>query len=327
MQGERWLRAYACLLLAVGALSAARFSDAGEMLQPAFDFGLACVGQAKPGTAYEYSMTIGAGLPNPSGQPQPPGPPIPIRVVVTAVKTAEDGAALVARVDKLKTKDDYARNGIYWLRLAQSKGKGKAIATMEDAFAAGIGGSSHGVPAILAGYPDFVTMPEGQSAVVHNWRAAPVSRWTQSLDAKTREVTVKVDYFGHAKEPDVESGAKMLYWVKDKEELVETVPMGQEAAPLLQPGVDEPRDDKGMPRHFNVVPVEVTQSEEQVWQPGALFPEKITRTTRNGWMVFQAKLVKVGQAPTEPVAPAEFPGGPQVPKPQTTPTDGTKQAH
>lgn len=328
MGTKQWTTSLGGVLLVAGVLYGAQLINADEATQSTPSFGIACIGQAAPGTAYEYSVITVRD--SHTGLPQSLEGPIPIRVVVTSVKAVKDGAELWARVDRLKTDKDQQRDALYGLKLLQSKGRGQfQEITARD--------GAYDVPDLFLGYPDFVTMPEGQSAVVRNWRGAPVARWTQSVDAKTGKLTVKVDYYEHAREPDVKNGAKILYWVRDREELVETVPMGQEAAPLLQSGVPEPKDAKGWPRYFNVVPMEVGKSDVQIWQPGALFPEKITRMSPLTDVerrlfpgnIFVADLVKVGLAPVEPLWPPQpgprpptsvpeplQPDPPQPPRPQ-----------
>jgi hypothetical protein len=235
-----------------------------------------------------------------------------IRVLVTDVVRADSATRVKARVDKLDADGRVLYAGVYFLLLASEDQKTRLV--IKDDFHGGgnasFGGTFQEIPSVFAGLPPMTSVErEGAASLTHTLAGHIPTRYVAQYDAKESHVILTVEYFRDAYEDEPAKGHRILYWVKDKEELLPVVPVGEEPAPMLEPKVGFPRDRFGDPARYNVRPVTLDESETQVWEPGAPFPTKITRTRAQRAMLFEATLVKVEQVPVEAPAAEPAPAG------------------
>ena len=283
-------------------------------------FAAGALGQVQPGQSYVYSMRILMRGPDGYGLDEMPvmvpgrlEPPDPyemryFRVVVLDVVRAGDATRAKARLDRLDAQGKVMNVGVYDLLLASEGEKTRLVGKVgSSGVSADIRGTIWELPWVFAGVPPLTTTQLGSPTVaVQVLKSATPTRYTAQVEPGSGLVSAAVDYYRVARSDDPAEGRKIEYWAKDKGVILATVPMGQEASPMLEPGGYWPRDKYGAPERSNLRPITIDQKETQTWEPGAAFPSKITRSTVKGVVRFDATLVKVEQVPLGP-SPAEVP--------------------
>ncbi len=293
------------LIVAIGLLSVGLLG--AELPTPghatALRFGAGSLDRLQAGQSHVYRVEVDKSFCGPSPSGGAGTVTRYARLLVTDVTKAGDAVEAKGRLDRVDDEGKVLFKDLARFVLAAKGDRSKTKVMCSDERYSAITGLSQGIPCFIAAYPDTMSVPTDRPAPTverNNSAGAMVSRYTASYDPKSKTIKVSVEGFRQAYEKEAAERRTISYWVRDEQKVVSSVPLGQQAAPMLVEGKGFPRDKFGIRNKDNVFPVTVNRWETQTWEPGAPFPKEVRVAAPDSGGGYVATLIRTEQVPLEP---------------------------